>query len=246
MCIDSLGCDHASIRTASPGDVIKPTLAFKSGVLRSAETCQRGELIVSEGVLGVEPRKPVMFADRIRQGHKLFFAHAPIRLSTSFFKYVQRPSEGTLKWFSTHLVRGKEKRRTGRGVTGLPRRGPFQTITLPISWFLNLVPKSDLIGSAVQLPFSRPDVAAGLVSKKVVKIDVPITALGRRGRSAFEASNLVIPLLESLCMRATRLDERGKGMRTRESADDFAEMRESRICWLIRGITGEIVGLSTC
>jgi hypothetical protein len=28
--------------------------------------------------------------------------------------------------------------------------------------------------------------------------------------------------------------------------DDFARMRESRICWPIRRITGEIVGLSTC
>ena len=27
---------------------------------------------------------------------------------------------------------------------------------------------------------------------------------------------------------------------------DFAKVRESRICWPIRGITGEIVGLSTC
>jgi len=35
-------------------------------------------------------------------------------------------------------------------------------------------------------------------------------------------------------------------MRTCKSADDFARMRESRICWLIHGITGEIVGLSTC
>ena len=85
----------------------------------------------------------------------------------------------------------------------------------------------------------------GLVSKKVVKIELA-RRVCRRKRSAFEASNLVIPLLESLCIRVAWLDERGKGMRTRESADDFVKMRESRICWLIRGITGEIVGLSTC
>jgi hypothetical protein len=33
----------------------------------------------------------------------------------------------------------------GRPVS--PGRGPFQPITLPISWFLNLVPKSDLISA---------------------------------------------------------------------------------------------------
>ena len=84
MCIDSLGCDRASIRTASPGDVIKPTLALKSRVLRCAKAGQRGKLIVSEGILAIELCESVMFADRIRQGHKLFFAHAPIRLSGFF------------------------------------------------------------------------------------------------------------------------------------------------------------------
>ena len=65
-------------------------------------------------------------------------------------------------------------------MTGLPRRGLFQAIVFFISWSLYLDPKSDLIVSAVQLPFSRPDVAAGPVSKKVVKIDVVITALRER------------------------------------------------------------------
>ena len=35
-------------------------------------------------------------------------------------------------------------------------------------------------------------------------------------------------------------------MKTCKSASDFAKVRESRICWPICGITGEIVGLSTC
>src|SRR5260370_32292583 len=84
MCIDSLSCDRASIRTASPGDVIKPTLALESRVFRCAEARQRGELIVSEGVLAVEFCESVVFADRIRQGYELFFTHAPIRLGTFF------------------------------------------------------------------------------------------------------------------------------------------------------------------
>src|SRR5689334_12401297 len=61
---------------------------------------------------------------------------------------------------------------------------------------------------------------AGLVSKKSAKTDVATKALPAR-RSAFEASNVVIPLLESLCVRAAWL---GKGMRTRESADDYAKI----------------------
>ena len=35
-------------------------------------------------------------------------------------------------------------------------------------------------------------------------------------------------------------------MKTCKSASDFAKVRESRIRWPICGITGEIVGLSTC
>jgi hypothetical protein len=89
MCIDSLGCDHASIRTASPSDVIKPTLAFESRVLRSAEARQRCELIESEGILTVEFCKPVMFADRIRQGHKVLSCHAPYTVEHISFNYVQ-------------------------------------------------------------------------------------------------------------------------------------------------------------
>src|SRR5439155_6747622 len=88
MCIDWLGCDRATVRTASPGDVIKPTLAFESRVLRCAEAGQRGELIDSEGVLAVEFCKPVMFADRIRQGHKLFSCHATYTVEHVSFNYV--------------------------------------------------------------------------------------------------------------------------------------------------------------
>jgi hypothetical protein len=51
------------------------SLALESRVLRCAEAGQRGELIDSEGVLPVELCESVMFANRIRQGHKLFFAH---------------------------------------------------------------------------------------------------------------------------------------------------------------------------
>ena len=50
----------------------------------------------------------------------------------------------------------------------------------------------------------------------------------------------MIPLLVSLHMRAAWLGERGKGMRTSESSDDFAEMRESWVCSLIRGITAKL------
>src|SRR2546421_9790620 len=89
MCIDSLGCNGASIRTASPGDVLKPTLAFESRVHRCAEAGQRGELIESEGVLAVEFCKLVMFADRIRQGHKLFFGHATYTVEHVSFNYLQ-------------------------------------------------------------------------------------------------------------------------------------------------------------
>ena len=83
---------------------------------------QCGELIDSEGVLAVEFREAVMFADRIRQGYELFFAHAPIRLSTRFFNYVPLTNKETPKWFSTHLVRAK-KEESGRAVGGLPGRG---------------------------------------------------------------------------------------------------------------------------
>jgi hypothetical protein len=101
-------------------------------------------LIVSEGILAVELCQPIVFADRIRQGYELFFAHAPIRLSTFFFNYVQPASEGTLKWIQ-HISLREKNRRKRRGATGLPRRGLFQAIVLPVSWFLNLGPKSDLI-----------------------------------------------------------------------------------------------------
>jgi len=74
-------------------DVIKPTLAFESGVLRCAEAGQRGELIDSEGVLAVEICKPVMFADRIRQGHKLFSCHATYTVEHVSFNYVQLADE---------------------------------------------------------------------------------------------------------------------------------------------------------
>jgi hypothetical protein len=85
MYIDSLGCDRAAIRPASPGDVIKPTLAFESWVLRNAEAGQHGELIDSEDVLAVEICKPVMFADRIREGHKLFSCRATYTVEHAFF-----------------------------------------------------------------------------------------------------------------------------------------------------------------
>lgn len=40
------------------------------------------------------------------------------------------------------------------------------------------------------------------------------------------------------------MDERLKGMRNGKFRSNVAKVRESRICWLIRGITGQIVGLS--
>ena len=53
--------------------------------LVAREAGQRCELIESEGVLAVEFCKPVMFADRIRQGHKLFFVHATYTVEHEFF-----------------------------------------------------------------------------------------------------------------------------------------------------------------
>jgi len=53
---------------------------------------------------------------------------------------------------SAHISLGaKKKEEAGRGVTGLPRRGLFQAIILPIPWLLYLAPKSGLIGSPAQL-----------------------------------------------------------------------------------------------
>src|SRR5205814_10692464 len=106
MCIDSLGCDRASIRTASPGDVIKPTLALESRVHRCTEAGQRGELIESEDALAVELCKPVMFADRIRQGHKLFFAHGFYTVEHVSFNHVQLADEKALIG-SVGIVRAK-------------------------------------------------------------------------------------------------------------------------------------------
>jgi hypothetical protein len=60
------------------------------------------------------------------------------------------------------------------------------------------------------------------------------------------ASNALVLLLELASTRTRSLAEPLWEMKTRKSPDYFARVRESRICWLIRRITGEIVGLSTC
>src|SRR5690242_3561748 len=93
MCIDSLSCDRTAIRPAPAGDVIKPTLALESRVHRCTEAGQRGKLIVSESVLAVEFCKPVMFADRIPQGHKVFSCHAPYTVEHISFNRVQLADE---------------------------------------------------------------------------------------------------------------------------------------------------------
>ena len=196
MCIDSLGCDRASIRTASPGDVIKPTLALESGVLRCAEAFQRGELIDSEGVLAVEFCKPVMFADRIRQGHKLFFAHVPYTVEHVSFNYVQLANEGTTDRFSTHLVKEKKKEEAGRGRPVYPYP-----------------------------PFSRLRVTTGLVSKKVVKIELVSDPSGRRpGIKGGESQTPNKPQTKSEVLN------RING--SAELYDDqlFSNLRESRTC----------------
>jgi len=56
-----------------------------------------------------------MFADRIRQGHKLFFAHGTYTVEHTFFNCVQFADDGTLV-DSAHISLGKEeKRRAGGG-----------------------------------------------------------------------------------------------------------------------------------
>src|SRR5438094_614938 len=132
MCIDSLSCDGASIRTASPSDVIKPTLAFESRVLRRAEAGQRGELIEREGVLAVEFCKPIMFADRIRQGHKLFFGHATYTVEHVFFNYAQLARRSDTDWFRSISL---DKEKNSREATGGPPRGPFPGCAYQRGWF---------------------------------------------------------------------------------------------------------------
>ena len=67
------------------------------------------------------------------------------------FDYAQLANEGTTDWFSTYLVRAKKKEESD-GAIDLPPPHPF----------------------------SRMRFIAGLVSKKVVKIGVAITALPER------------------------------------------------------------------